>query len=226
MPVPAGAQLEVLLRGIEPTKPIQGVCARYRFEAREPDGDRIVEFVACVERVPRDGKGVVVLHLTSGDSLEARIEVDPALFDGGNRRLVDHIRSVTQVDRGTTRRLGPDEWQDLPALAPAPELPVVADSSLGASPMQVGTRTVQGRGRRLREARQVESTFADVQMTQTETRDLEVWTAAEAPILGVVQARATVRSERTFARPIPGVPPRGPRVSYYALDLVEWFAPR
>ena len=58
-------------------------------------------------------------------------------------------------------------------------------------------------------------------MTQSESRKLEIWTASEAPILGVVLARATVHSERTFARPIPGVPQRGPLISHYLLELLD-----
>src|SRR5210317_1092098 len=51
----ARAQLEVLLRGVEPALPREGVCAVYRFESEEPDGRKQSEFSACVEQVP--GKG-------------------------------------------------------------------------------------------------------------------------------------------------------------------------
>jgi hypothetical protein len=47
----------------------------------------------------------------------------------------------------------------------------------------------------------------------------------EAPILGVVLAEATVRSERIFSEPIPGVPVRGPRVMTYRLKLLEILQP-
>ena len=64
-----------------------------------------------------------------------------------------------------------------------------------------------------------------VKITNTEDRRMDIWTAPQAPILGVVLANATVRSERIFASPIPGVPERGPRVMHYRLKLLEILQP-
>ncbi len=216
----ARAQLEVLLRGVEPTTPKPGLCGRYRFEAHEPSGTRRVEFEACVESVGADGEGDVVLHLWSGDSLDARVEVRRAMFAGGGGSLLDHVIAVEQTEDGATRRLTPDDWRDLPALSPAPELPVVRDSSLAAVEHELTGLVCPGR--LLEEARVREHQMGSAQVTQFESRVLHVWSAPEAPILGVVRATATVRSERRFSEPIPGVPQRGPRESRYSLELLEF----
>ncbi|MFQ5600759.1 MAG: hypothetical protein ACE5G2_09425 [Candidatus Krumholzibacteriia bacterium] len=219
--LPARAQLEVLLRGVGPSEPRQGVCGLYRFRAVEPTGSRTIEFRACVESASPDGDGSVVLHLWSGDSLEARVEVAPAMFAGRGGSLLEHVRSVVQVEHGKTARLEPEDWQQLPALSPAPQLPVVADSSLGSATLEIRTDRLECLGRLLEEARSFVRTMGDVEVTAAEHRRLEIWTAAEAPLLGVVRARATVRSERNFSSPIPGVPQRGPRESFYELELLE-----
>jgi hypothetical protein len=62
-------------------------------------------------------------------------------------------------------------------------------------------------------------------VTNSEDRRLDVWTAPEAPILGVIHAVATIRSERIFSEPIPGVPMRGPRLMQYSLELLEILQP-
>ena len=160
-----------------------------------------------------------MLHLWSGDSLEARVEVDAAMFAGQGGTLLDHVRSVVQIEKGKTKRLAPEDWQKLPALAPAPKLPVVADSSLGAQ--RHGPTGLECHGRLLEEARTATRKMGDADVTQTEHRWLRIWSATEAPVLGVVRAQAVVRSERTFSQPIPGVPQRGPRESRYELELLR-----
>ena len=217
LPHPAAAQLEVLLRAVEPTRPRPGACGLYRFEADEPSGHRSLEFHACIEK-PTAGAHSVTLHLWSGDSLDARIEVDSAMFLGQGGTLIDHVRSVVTVEKGETKRLEAEDWQKLPALAPAPKLPVVADSSLGT--MKHAPTHLECQGRLLEEARTTTRKMGDADVTQSEHRVLRIWTAPEAPILGVVHAAAVVRSERSFSQPIPGVPQRGPRESRYELELL------
>ena len=58
-------------------------------------------------------------------------------------------------------------------------------------------------------------------MTQSAVRDVESWTHPDAPILGVVRARAVIRSERSLSKPIAGVPESGPRTWEYRLELVK-----
>jgi hypothetical protein len=82
----------VALVGAEP--PRAGACGVYLFTSDEPGGKRSAEFHACVERAPAPGRGNVVLRLWSGDSLEARVEVDPRLFAQPGGALVDYVRSV------------------------------------------------------------------------------------------------------------------------------------
>ena len=67
LPAAASAQLEVLLRGVQPSLPEAGNCARYRFESSEPDGSRQTEFIACVESVPYPA-GPVILLLSAAPS--------------------------------------------------------------------------------------------------------------------------------------------------------------
>lgn len=218
--LPAHAQLEVLLRGVDATEPRPGLCGRYRFEAHEPSGTRTVEFDACIESVAEDPDGAVVLHLWSGDSLDARVEVRASMFTGRGGSLLEHVLAVEQTENGETRRLTPQDWRDLPALSPAPELPVVRDSSL--APLQHEATGLRCPGRLLEEARRSETQMGAAQVIQLESRILRVWSAPQAPILGVVRAQARVRSERRFSQPIPGVPERGPRESRYRLELLEF----
>lgn len=208
----------MLLRAVEPTRPRPGACGLYRFEADEPSGHRSLEFHACIEK-PNAGAHSATLHLWSGDSLEARVEVDNAMFLGQGGSLLDHVLSVVQVEKGETKRLASADWQKLPALAPAPKLPVVADSSLGT--MKHPPTGLECKGRLLEEARTTTRKMGDADVTQSEHRVMRVWTAPEAPILGVVRAAAVVRSERSFSQPIPGVPQRGPRESRYELELLQ-----
>lgn len=161
----------------------------------------------------------MVLRLRSGDSLDARIEMSPALFAGEGGSLAEHVLRVVQKERGTTREMTASEWQDLPALAPAPQLPVLADSSLGAV-VHAPTR-LDCKGRVLIEAKETQRRMGEADVVQREWRRLEVLSSEAAPILGVVRARATVRSERSFSQPIPGVPQRGPRESRYELELLS-----
>jgi len=217
---PAGAQLEVLLRGVEPSLPKPGLCAVYRFESQEPDGDKVSRFVACVESVPEEGP--VVLLLSSGDSLQVRLSIARAMFLEAGAELSENILRVERTQNGVVESLTPEDWQKHPALAPAAALPVLEDASLGDSTITLEDgqqMTVQGRHRR--ESRSIERTLGGVLVTNSEDRQLDIWTAGEAPILGVVRAEATVRSERVFAEPIPGVPARGPRVMHYSLKLLE-----
>lgn len=206
------------MRGVPPTVPRTGACGLYRFLAEEPDGSRQLDFHICIDAVARGKSGSVQLRLWSGDSLEARIEVSRALFAGAGGSLLEHVRRVVQVERGSAHEVQSDEWQDLPALAPAPELPVVADSTWATV-----THAVTGlpcTARRLEEARESTHRMGEADVRQSERRVLEVLTSAQAPVLGVVRARATVTSERTFSQPIPGVPQRGPRQSLYVLELL------
>ena len=216
----AHAQLEVLLRGVEATQPQAGRCGRYRFEAEEPSGKRAVEFDACIESVSEGGHGTVILHLWSGDSLDARVEVRHEMFEGGGGTLLEHVIAVEQTENGEVRRLTSESWRDLPALSPAPELPVLRDSTLAM--LQHVPTGLTCPGRLLEEGRSSRRQMGSARVTQTESRVLRVWTATEAPILGVVRATAYVRSERQFSEPIPGVPERGPRESRYSLELLEF----
>jgi hypothetical protein len=217
----ARAQLEVLLRGVQPSLPQEGICAQYRFTSEEPDGSRNTEFIACVERVPAT-VGPVVLLLSSGDSIQVRIEVGRDMFMKPGSALTDHILRVEQFRNGEVQILTPEDWRKHPALAPAAELPVLADSSLGPRSFELLDGAVlltQGRFRQ--EARTQEKVLSSVKITNTEDRRMDIWSAPQAPILGVVLANAVVRSERIFDSPIPGVPERGPRVMRYKLELLK-----
>lgn len=216
---PAQAQLEVLLRGVKPTQPRPGACGLYRFRAEEPSGRRELQFHVCIESVGQGDSDAVVLRLWSGDSLEARIEVSPRLFDGSGGALAENIRRVVQVEHGEKREITAEEWQKLPALTPAPELPVVADSSLGT--VHHAPSGLECEGRNLEEAREKRLQMGEAEVVLSESRKLRLLTAPQAPILGVVRALALVRSERRFSQPIPGVPQHGPRESHYELELLS-----
>jgi len=220
---PARAQLEVLLRGVPPAEPKAGACGLYRFEASEPDGERQVDFHVCIESVQPGASGRVMLRLWSGDSLETRVEVSRALFSGGGGALLEHVRRVVQIEHGEKREMDAEEWQELPALSPAPELPVVADSTWG--PVQHQGTGLSCRGHYRVEARESKQRLGETEVVQAERRTLEVLTAPQAPILGVVRATAAVSSERRFSQPIPGVPQRGPRLSHYRLELLALESP-
>jgi hypothetical protein len=97
---------------------------------------------------------------------------------------------------------------------------VVADSSLAS--FDHAATGLHCQGRLLEESKSTTRMMGDVEVNQSEHRQLRIWTAPEAPILGVVRAHAVVRSERKFSRAIPGVPPRGPRESRYELELLEF----
>jgi len=216
----AQAQLEVLLRGVEPQVPHEGSCARYEFTSEEPDGTRRSEFVACVESVPESGP--ILLRLQSGDSLQIRIAVRPQLFRDAGADLTDNIVSVERRQKGEVQLLTPEDWRRHPALAPAAPLPVLADSSLGEKDIVLASGdTLRAQGRFRHEARSEERKWSGVDVTSTEDRTLTLWSDDRAPILGVVWAEARVRSERIFSEPIPGVPERGPRVMRYSLKLLE-----
>jgi hypothetical protein len=220
------AQLEVLLRGLEPAAPKPGACGRYRFEADEPTGRRRVEFDACVERVAPGPDGSVFLRFMSGDSLDARIEVAPAMFAGGGGSLLTHIRSVVEISGRDTTRMSRDDLEAMPGLDPAPPLPGARDSLLGTRDLVVGGKTLAARGRRLHEENRQVRPLGDVQMTQSIVRDVETWTADGAPVLGVVRATARIRSDRTLSAPVAGVPAAGPRTWSYSLELLEVRPPR
>jgi hypothetical protein len=180
---------------------------------------RRVDFRACVERIVPGAGGSVVLRLTSGDSLDARIEVAPDLFQGRGGALVDHIRSVVEIAGGDTTRLARRDWAEAPGLAKAPSLPQATETVLGRRDFTVGGRQLGAQGRRIHEESRQVRPLGDVQMTQAERRDIEVWTSADAPILGIVRATATIRSERRLSAPVAGVPERGPREVRYELEL-------
>jgi hypothetical protein len=219
-PPDAEAQLEVLLRGVEAQTPLEGSCARYQFTSDEPDGSSSTTFIACVESVPDEGP--VVLQLSSGDSLQVRIAVRRRLFEGPGAELADNILRVERTRKGEVQILTPEDWRRHPALAPAAPLPVVADSSLGQRKVTLadGAR-ITAVGHYRREKLEEEHSWSGVQVTTSEDRQLRLWTMPQAPILGVVLAEASVRSERIFSEPIPGVPERGPRIMTYRLELLE-----
>jgi hypothetical protein len=221
----ARGQLEVLLRGLEPAPPRPGACGQYRFVAQEAGGVRRVEFRGCIESVGRGPSGSVFLRLTSGDSLDARLEVGPALFQGQGGALADHVRSVVEIAGRDTTRLARRDWAETPGLARAPALPNARESALGSRSFEIGARTLAARGRRLHEESRQVRPLGNVQMTQSEVRDVEVWTSSEAPILGLVRATAVIRSERQLSAPVAGVPQRGPREVRYELELIGFGSP-
>jgi hypothetical protein len=218
-PLPVRAQLDLLLRGVEPSRPRAGACGRYRFAATEPTGVRELSFVVCVERVETDGS--IVLRLASGDSLEARVVLGGAAFSGRGGSILEHVRSVVEIAGGDTMRLGREDWAELPGFEPAPELPGATAESLGSKALEVGGRPLACTGRRRRESSRETKPLGDVQMTQSIEREVESWSAPEAPILGLVRATAEVRSERTLSAPVPGVPPPGRRLWHYEIELLD-----
>lgn len=218
---PVEAQLEVLLRGLEPAKPRPGRCGRYRFEALEPGGPRKLEFLACVERIAPGADGSVFLRLTSGDSLDAHVELAPGLFERNGGPLLDQIRSVVEIARGDTTRLGREDWANLPGLDPTPPLPGARDTLLAPRDLPVGSRVLRSRGRRIHEESRQVRPLGEVQMTQSVARDIETWTAEEAPLFGLVHSTASIQSERLLSAPVPGVPQTGRREWRYELRLLE-----
>jgi len=118
-PTPAPAQLEILLRDLPASRPRLGACGQYRFRAEEPGGQRTLMFHARVERVSSQPDGSVGLRFWSGDSLEARAEVAPALFRGRGGDLQDAVLSLVEIAHGDTTRLQRGEWGEIPGLAPA-----------------------------------------------------------------------------------------------------------
>ena len=216
-PHSATAQIEILLRALPPAPPRAGACGHYRFVAEEAAGVRTVEFSACIERV---SPASVSLRLWSGDSLSAAIETDPKFFEGQGGSLLDHIRSVEEDVHGKARRLAREDWEGWPGLERAFPLGAAADSSLGKQVIEVGKRSLSATGRRRREFERKTGMLSGVEMTQTATRTIETWTAAEAPFLGLVRGRAEIESERQLARPVPGVPASGPRRTVYRLEWI------
>jgi hypothetical protein len=218
---PAAAQLEVLLRGLDPAPPRLGACGRYRFAAEEPSGPRQIVFDACVERIDPGPGGSVWLGLVSGDSLQARVELSPELFAGRGGSLLDHVRSVFEVANGDTTRIAREDWKSFPGLDPAPFIPGAQDSALGSKEIRVGSTALKCRGRRIRERTETTRPLGNVKMTQRFEREVVTWTAAEAPLLGLVRARAEITTERTLSAPTPGVPQFGGRVQIYEFELLE-----
>jgi|CXWL01.1.fsa_nt_gi hypothetical protein len=217
----AQAQLEVLLRGLDPVVPRVGARATYRFEAREPAGHRILTFDARIERIAPGPDGSVTLRFTSGDSLDARVEVAPALFAGRGGSLLDHVRSIVEVAGRDTTRWRAEDWASLPGFDRAPPLPGSRDSVLAPQTLTVAGRRLECRGRSLHEASRQVKPLGAATMTQSAVRDVESWTHPDAPILGVVRAQAVIRSERSLSKPIAGVPESGPRIWNYRLELVK-----
>lgn len=217
----AHAQLEVLLRGLDAVPPKAGARGTYRFEAQEPTAHRVITFEARIERIAPGPDGSVVLRLTSGDSVDARVEVAPALFAGHGGSLMDHVRSIVEISGRDTTRLGPEDWASLPGFGRAPPLPGTRDSVLAPRTLTIGGRALECRGRTLHEESRQVKPLGGATMTQSAVRDVETWTHPDAPILGVVRAEAVIRSERTLSKPIPGVPESGPRRWTYRLELVQ-----
>ena len=218
---PAAAQLEVMLRGLDPAPPRVGACGRYRFAAEEPSGPRKIVFDACVERIDPGSGGSVWLRLVSGDSLEARVELSPDLFAGHGGSLLDHVRSVFEVANGDTTRVAREDWKGFPGLDPAPFIPGARDSELGTKEIRVGSTALECRGRRLRERAETTRPLGNVQMTQRFERDVVTWTTPNAPLLGLVRARAEIITERTLSAPTPGVPQLGARTQIYEIELLD-----
>jgi hypothetical protein len=218
---PAGAQLEVLLRGLVPAPPRPGACGRYRFASEEQGGPRRLDFDACIERIDPGPAGSVWLRLVSGDSLEARVELAPEIFAGRGGSLQDHVRSVLEVTRGDTTRIEREDWATFRGLERAPALPGAQDSLLGAREIRVGSRAVECSGRRVRERAEKSGRLGDAQMTQRFERDVETWTAPTAPILGLVRARAEISTARTLSAPVKGVPQFGERHENFEIELLE-----
>jgi len=221
----AQAQLEVLLRGLDAVPPKAGARGTYRFEAQEPAAHRLITFEARIERIEPGPDGSVVLRLTSGDSIDARVEVAPALFAGHGGSLLDHVRSIVEITGRDTTRLGPEDWASLPGFDRAPPLPGTRDSVLAPRTLKIGGRALECRGRTLHEESHQVKPLGGATMTQSAVRDVETWTHPDAPILGVVRAEAVIRSERTLSKPIPGVPESGPRQWTYRLELIQIPAP-
>jgi len=218
---PAAAQIEVLLRGLQAAPPKPGACGRYRFEAEEPTGPRRVEFTACIERVEPGPDGSVFLRLSSGDSLNARIEVAPELFAGHGGSLLDYVREVEEVGPSGTKRLQREDWASLPGFDAAPKLAGAQQEDLGARDFTVGNRKLASRGVRIHESNEQTKPLGNVQMTQKAERDVESWLSPDAPILGVVRSTATLRSERKLSAPVAGVPQEGVRTWRYVLELMD-----
>ena len=147
--------------------------------------------------------------------------------DGNELQREGKVPGAVHASRGLLEfRIDPTSPMHNEALAPAAELPVVADSILGSRSFEIpGGPMLLAQGRYRREARSQVTSLSGVRITNTEDRRMDIWTAPQAPILGVVLATATVRSERIFASPIPGVPERGPRVMRYELKLLEILQP-
>lgn len=219
-PLAAPAQLELLLRGAEPGKPRLGATGRYEFTSQEASGSRHLEFQAAVLDLGRRPSDSVVLRLWSGDSLEAQVEIAPALFEEGGS-LLDHVRSVVEVRGGETKRLERQDWASFPGLDRVSPLESSRDSSLGWRDWDLAGRKVRTTGRRIQERSRTVRPLGEVTMTQIAERDLEIWTAASAPLFGIVRSEAVVRSQRQLSAPLPGVPESAPRVARYELRLLE-----
>ena len=119
-----------------------------------------------------------------------------------------------------TTRIAREDWKSFPGLDPAPFIPGARDSSLGEKKIQVGSAPLDCRGRRIREKSETTRALGNVQMTQRFERDVVTWTSAAAPLLGLVQARAEITTERTLSAPTPGVPQLGARTQIYEIELL------
>ena len=221
----AAAQLEVLLRGLEPSTPRLGACGRYRFRAEEPSGARQLVFDACVERVESGSQGSVILRLTSGDSLVARVEVGKEFFAGQGAARLESVRNILEVSHGDTTRVARSEWTNIPGMDAAPALPGARDSLLGERDFDVGGTVLRSRGRSLHEESRSVRELGDVSMTQVLGREVETWSAPQAPLLGLVRARAKIWSQKDFSQPVPGVPLAGMRTWHYEIELLEMGRP-
>ncbi len=217
---PASAQLEVLLRGLEPSSPRAGACGRYHFKATEPAGPRDVVFDACIESVAPGAQGKVVLRLQSGDSLQARVEVGKEFFAGRGAARLEAIQRVLEVSHGDTTQVARSEWTNLPGLDAAPALPGARDSLLGERDIDVGGTVMRCHGLAVHEVNRSVRELGDVSMTQVLGRDLETWSSEQAPLLGLVRAQAKIWSRKDFSRPVPGVPVAGTRTWEYQIELL------
>jgi hypothetical protein len=221
LPGGAQAQLEILLRGLDPAPPRAGAWGRYRFTAEEPSGPRSLVFEARIERIEPGANGSVFLRLTSGDSLAAHVAVGKDFFAGRGGALLDAVRSIVEVSHGDTTRVARSDWTTLPGFDPAPALPGARDSLLGERDLDVGGTLLRAHGRRLREQSRQVRELGDVTMTQVLGREIDTWSAATAPLLGLVRAEARIWSEKAFSQPIPGVPMAGMRTWHYTIELLR-----
>src|SRR5262249_34092189 len=161
----------------EPAPPKLGACGRYRFQADESSGPRTVVFTARIDKIAPGSDGSIWLHITSGDSVDARIEVAPALFSGKSGAILDQVRSVVEIAGRDTTRLGTEDWATA-WFDRAPPLPGARDSVLATRDLRVAGHTFHCRGHLRHETNRQMKSLGDAELTQRIERDVETWTCA------------------------------------------------